>query len=367
MEHMKPPVIAYAADSGAFSVWLTQLTSLSESYDFVAVFAREKILNYLNNKPIAMLVVQLDRQDSFLRPVLNFIQSTMPDLPIIGFVIDDEKALLKNRPGLNFYFMGKIASVHQMHAEIERTFQKFSDGGALQSISPGVLLQLIETEKKSCTVRLFDPERLKSGVLFFIEGDLFDARLFQSRGETSACEIVTWGKPNVWIENRCHITTKNIRAGNKAILLEALRRQEASNPTDGLHPITTVRTVHESKQTESHPSAESSPIPASKQDATPERPTVASVTIDRVAAALSTDPFHNLLAHEVYPDSALTSLAKQFALAGSIMDAGRLQCGFMASRNGQHGFFVCLDETLCVRIRDACRRESILQFLFQLK
>ncbi|MBI5580340.1 MAG: DUF4388 domain-containing protein [Deltaproteobacteria bacterium] len=364
---MKPPVIAYAADSGAFSAWLTQSTSLSDGYDFVAVFAREKILNYLNNKPIAMLVVQLDRQDSFLGPVLDFIQSTMPDLPIIGFVTNDEHELLKNRPGLNFYFLGRMTSAQQMHAEINRTFQKFSDGGALQSISPGVLLQLIEMEKKSCTVRLFDPERLKSGALFFVEGDLFDARLFQSHGETSACEIVAWGKPTAWIENRCHITTKNIRVGNKAILLEALRRQEPSNPADGLNPVTTALTDHGSQLTESRPSAESSPIPAPKQDVTPGQPTVASVTINRVAAALSPDPSHSLLVDKVYSDPAQTSLAKQFALAGSIMDAGRLQCGFMASRIGEHGFFVCLDETVCVRTSNGCRRESILQSLFRLK
>lgn len=364
---MKPPVIAYAADSGAFSAWMPQLTRLSESYDFAAVFAREKILNYLNNKPIAMLVVQLDRQDSFLGPVFNFIQSTMPDLPIIGFVINDEDELLKNRPGLNFYFLGKMTSAHQMHAEIKRTFEKFSDGGALQSISPCVLLQLIEMEKKSCTVRLFDPERLKCGVLFFVEGDLFDARLFQSHGETSACEIAAWGKPTAWIESRCHIATKNIRVGNKAIILEALRRQGPSNPTDGLHPSAPAPVISGPQQTESKPTAESSPGQAPTQDATPGQPAAASFSVHRVAAALSPDPSHNPLAHEVNSNPMLTSMARQFALAGPVMDAGRLQCGFVASRKEEPGFFVCLDETVCVRISDAYRRESILQLLFQLR
>jgi hypothetical protein len=363
---MKPRVIAYVADSSNFNGWLAQLASLSEGYNFIAISGRDKILDYLTNKPLTLLVVQLDRQDSFLAPVLAFVQSTMPDLPIIGFVINDEDALLQGHPGLNFYFIGKIASAHQMYAEVKRAFQKIGDGGNLQSISPGVLLQIIETEKKTCTVRLFDPEQLKSGVLFFVKGNLFDARLFKSRGLPSAFEILNWVKPQVWIENRCSISAKNIRAGNKAVLLNAFQQKNPMQTADGFHLNEADLVDKASKPPRADRSPQPAALPASK-DMTPSQSQVAPDAVKRVAAALSLDRRHHLESDAVYSHPALASLIKRLSLAGSILNAGRLQCGFSASLNGLNGYFVCLDEAVGVRARDGLRSESILQALFQLK
>jgi hypothetical protein len=363
---MKPRVIAYVASSSNFGGWLTQLAGLSDDYDFIAISGRDKIIDYLTNQPLILLIVQLDRQDSFLAPVLSFVQSVMPDLPIIGFVINDGNALAQCHPSLNFCFIGKIASAHQMHAEVKRAFQKIGDGGNLQSISPDVLLQIIETEKKTCTVRLFDPDQLKSGVLFFVEGNLFDARLFKSRGLPSAFEILNWDKPQVWIENRCGIIAKNIRAGNKAVLLNAFQQKNPTHTADGVHLNKEALVVKAHRP----PNADRPPQPASlptSEEMTSIQSQVASDPVKRVAAALSLDRRYRLESGDVFSHPALASLVKRLSLAGSILNAGRLQCGLIASPNGLNGYFVCLDEAVGVRTRDGLRNESILQALFHMK
>lgn len=363
---MKPRVIAYVADNSTLNGWLVQLASLSENYNCIAVSSRDKILDYLHNKPLSLLVMQLDRQDSFLTPVLDFLQSTMSDLPIIGFVVNDEKPLSEYQHDLNFSFLGKIASAHQMQAEIKRAFLKFSDGGELQSISPSVLLQQFESQKKTCTVRLFDPDRLQSGVLFFVEGGLCDARLFKSRGLPSACEIFTWNKPKIWIENRCSLTTKAIRATHKTILLKAFLQKETADLTDDGPHCGANAAVPRSEQAGDGPSTQSSPLPATA-DATPCQPAATRCAVRRVADALSLDRRHHFEADDIHTQPALSSLVKRFSLAGSIIGAGSLKCGFIISEDGPNDFFVCLDQTVGVRNRDACRREPILQSLFQLK
>lgn len=362
---MKPRVIAYVADNGTLNGWLVQLAGLSESYTCIAVSNQDKIIEYLHSKPLALLVMQLDRPDSLLMPVLDLVRSTMSDLPIIGFVVNDNKPLPGYPPDLNFSFLGKIGSAHQMHAEIKRAFQKFSDGGELESISPTVLLSQIESQKKTCTVRLFDPDRLKSGVLFFVEGGLCDARLFKSRGLSSACEILAWSNPRIWIENRCRITPKTIRASHKTILLKAFLGKDAAGLTDGGHSGGADAAVPRPEPARDDSSAQAPPTPGLK-DATARQPKPVHDAVRRVADVLSRDHRHRFEADDIRSQPALTSLVKRFSWAGSVMGAGPLKCGFMASLNAPNGFFVCLDQTVGVRNRDVCRRESLLQSLFQL-
>lgn len=57
---MKPRVIAYVADNSTLNGWLVQLASLSENYNCIAVSSRDKILDYLHNKPLSLLVMQLE-------------------------------------------------------------------------------------------------------------------------------------------------------------------------------------------------------------------------------------------------------------------------------------------------------------------
>jgi hypothetical protein len=363
---MKSPVIAFAAEIKFFKEGLAQSGGVTEDYDLIMFSSKDQILDYLYNKPVVILVVQLDRLDGLLVPVLNFVRSTMPDLPIIGFSVNDENAFPKNNHGLNFYSMGKIASGYQMNAEINRTFQKLSDGGTLQSISPGVLLQFIEMERKSCTVRLFDSERSQTGVLFFVNGSLFDARLLNSHGESCACEILRWNKPMVWIENGCRISTKKIQSGYKAILLNAFQGKETSNPSDDSNSNVALQVSDKTKSEESKALTQSSSIVKIHQLPS-EQELLPNGRNNRVAAALSLDHLHSFQSNNFYSDPALTSRVKQFAFAGSIIDAGHLQCGFMSLQNGVRSFFVCLDETIGVRPCEMCRRESVLQSLFQLE
>ncbi len=355
---MKPPVVAYAAYTGPLGAWPEQLALLADGYAPVAISAVDQALHHLRCNPTLMLAIQVDRDTTFLEPVFNLIESRMPDLPVIGFVREDENALLRRFSGLSFYFKGKIVSARRLHEEIERAFHKFGDGGELNSISPGMLLQLIEMERKSCTVRLFDSERSRNGTLFFRDGCLHDARLLETRGRASALEIASWRQPSIWIENYCPDRPDTIGLRNKAILVEAMRRQDAVNAAIPPPAVPDEKdSDHRLMENGGRSTKAGATIPKD-QEMSPRGGAVNGSPLDRVAAALP--------AADVGSEPQLASLAKQLSLAGSIMEAGRLRCGFMAPADRPNRFFVCLDETVGIRIPAGHRREGVLDLLFRM-
>ena len=201
-------------------------------------------LEYLRSQEISLVVTDLKmpRMDGF--ELLAAIMQNYPDIPVIvisGFSSPDMQRLA--RQGGAVAFIAKPFPIESLIRHILKMLQKQTEGGTLHSLSSSIFLQLIEMEQKTCTIRLEDKPSGKKGILFFVQGELFDARVGDTQGVAAALEILAWDQISLSIQNDCSIREKRIRKDLYSLILEAARRMDektplpsAAGPVSGLEP-----------------------------------------------------------------------------------------------------------------------------------
>lgn len=99
--------------------------------------------------------------------------------------------------------------------------------GHISGITLSSFLQLIEMEKKTCT--LYIKNRNKLGVLYFQKGTLVDAETDLLRGLSAASEIICWENPEIEIEGACRRKINNINLSLYHILMEVFKNKDEEN------------------------------------------------------------------------------------------------------------------------------------------
>jgi|GEM_PF-620618 len=102
-----------------------------------------------------------------------------------------------------------------------------SSKGFITGVSLSSFLQLLELDKKSCTLTITAGN--KKGIMFFRDGVLLDAAYNNLHASEAAFEIVSWKNVGISIDNRCSITEEKISASLGFILLEGSRRKDESD------------------------------------------------------------------------------------------------------------------------------------------
>lgn len=105
--------------------------------------------------------------------------------------------------------------------------------GYITGVSLSSFLQLIEIDKKTCTLTIHAGS--KSGILYFRDGNLLDASFRNLNGSDAAYTIVSWKNVEIEIESSCLETEQNIEKPLGFILLEGSRRKDESNTLAGLY------------------------------------------------------------------------------------------------------------------------------------
>ena len=108
-----------------------------------------------------------------------------------------------------------------------------SSKGYIAEVSLSSFLQLIEIDKKTCTLTIYAGS--KSGIMYFGDGNLLDASFGNLKGSEAAYTIVSWKNVEIEIENCCPATKQNIEKPLGFILLEGNRRKDESNITADLY------------------------------------------------------------------------------------------------------------------------------------
>ncbi|HYU31865.1 MAG TPA: response regulator [Thermoanaerobaculia bacterium] len=98
--------------------------------------------------------------------------------------------------------------------------------GRVENISLASFLQLLEIERKTCTLGIAAGER--RGQLFFRSGKLVGAETEDRTGEPAALEIMAWEHADIEISDLCPVTAPPLAGGLTFLLMEAMRlRDEA--------------------------------------------------------------------------------------------------------------------------------------------
>lgn len=96
--------------------------------------------------------------------------------------------------------------------------------GHICGISLPSFLQLIELDHKTCTLRVKSGKR--QGILYFVNGELWDALSEDERGAETALRIVSWQQVIIDIEAKCPLTVRNINLPLGFMLIEGSRRRD---------------------------------------------------------------------------------------------------------------------------------------------
>lgn len=296
-----------------------------------------KAVKRLKQSVVSLVVTDLKipGMDGF--ELLAHIMENYPDIPVIivtGYNTPEMEHLA--RYGGSVGYIAKPFLVENLAHRIETTLRKETDGGSLHNVSSGMFLQLIEMEQKTCTIRLEDKGTGKTGILFFQEGELLDARVNDLQGEDAAYEVFAWEKVNLSIQNRCALKEKRIPGEMQHLILEAARRKD------------------ESASNEAPPS-----VPEEVEPIEPDPRTF----IDRIQDKIEKNVGPACGLEDIYQDDSWDSHISQLSATGEFLNLGKMMLGYIDKAETNDFILLPGDKTTVITVNPKCPRDKLLQIL----
>jgi CheY-like chemotaxis protein len=176
---------------------------------------------------ISLIITDLKMPNINGLDLLAHIKEHYPEIPVVvitGYSTASIEEKLSQAGAAQF--IEKPFQIKTLAELIKKMLHQQYDGGTLHNVSPGMFIQLVEMEQKTCTIRVACQHSGGEGVLFFRDGELMEARSEAQRGQKAAYDIFAWDKVDLNIEDTCGIRTRRIEADLQSVLLEALRRKD---------------------------------------------------------------------------------------------------------------------------------------------
>lgn len=99
-----------------------------------------------------------------------------------------------------------------------------SDDGYLKGITLPAFLQLVEAERKTCTLKVTSKGMV--GFLCFRDGALLEATTRAERGESAAYDILSWDDVAIEINGICKVTADHIGKSVHHVVMEGIRLKD---------------------------------------------------------------------------------------------------------------------------------------------
>jgi CheY-like chemotaxis protein len=181
----------------------------------------------LESQPVDLVLTDLRMPDMDGFELLAFLRRNRAELPVILMTAlgSDETAARLGTAG-SFECLTKPFNVPALKRKIAEMLAQ-SVKGRVENISLASFLQLLEMERKTCTlaVRSSLPE-IREGKLYFRAGRLVGAATEGLSGREAALEIVTWENVDIEIADGCPAVEPEIGAGLSYLLMEGMRLKD---------------------------------------------------------------------------------------------------------------------------------------------
>jgi CheY-like chemotaxis protein len=328
---------------------LEMLQALQEGLEkygdtFRAILAQDgqDAVEKLQQHTISLVVTDLKmpRMDGF--SLLAYIMERYPDIPVIiitGYSTAEMKRLAQEGGAVGY--ISKPFLIEDLAHQIMKTLRKESDGGTLHSVSSGMFLQLMEMEERTCTIRLVDKASGKGGVLFFLNGELMNARVDQLKGLPAAYQIFGWDEVTLSIQNECPVKENIINSDLQPIILDAARLKD-----------------------EAEYEAEAPEAPADREDQTPIDTAVPGLSpIENVRQLLQRKVGDRCGLQDIYLDRAVNDRIGPFVALGQQCSFGALKLGYFDRGGNTDEIVLPGDECVVVKVNPRCPRDKIIQVL----
>ncbi|HEX2874538.1 MAG TPA: response regulator [Polyangiaceae bacterium] len=207
---------------------------LRPDYSILVAHNGVEATRLMTESPVDLVLtdLQMPEMDGFA--LLAWMHNAHPDVPVFTMsgVGNSETAARSGELGATDHFP-KPLDARAVLLRLSETLAQ-SVRGHVQNVSLASFLQLLEMERKTCTLTItFDD---KKGVLVIQKGVLTAAQAGELTGQAAAIAIIAWQSPSILISRHREVGSSSIQAPLGFILMEAMRIQDEearSNPCVG--------------------------------------------------------------------------------------------------------------------------------------
>ncbi len=214
-------------DEKLFLLSLTDgLSIYSGEFNVITAENGKKAVELLKTIKIDLIVTDLHMpvMDGF--ELLTHLNNHYPDIPVIVMTAYSAPSIEdKLRPFSVSRYLEKPLDLKKLATAILDELAASSQG-FIQGITLPTFLQLVEMEKKTCTLNI--SSHGTTGRLFFRKGEFLDAETPVSSGEDAAYDIVCWENAQIEIDPICRKKSKRIQAPLQHIIMDGFRRKDES-------------------------------------------------------------------------------------------------------------------------------------------
>ncbi|MBW2065330.1 MAG: response regulator [Deltaproteobacteria bacterium] len=315
--------------------------------DFSPITAPDGLaaLDILKNQTISLVVTDLRMPKMNGFALLTAIMEHYPEIPVIvmtGYTNSELERITKEEGAAAY--IAKPFQLGELISKIKESLGRETEGGTLHGVSSGMFLQLIELEQKTCTIRVFDKSTGKLGLIFFLEGDLIDARTDNLLGEEAALRIFAWEKVSISIENSCPRRKKRITRDLRAILMDSMRLKDEQGYQDGSGDI------------EAEEDEDGAGTVAQGRSEGPD-------IIEHVRLRIEKDVGDLSNVEDIYQDTSWDSTMRQFGLMGKFFGAGDLGLAYIHSSDTNHFILLPGEETTVISLNPSFHRDRLIDAL----
>jgi CheY-like chemotaxis protein len=307
-----------------------------------------KAVEALKQNIISLVVTDLKMPNMDGFELLAHIMQIYPDIPVIiitGYSTPEMEQLA--REGGAVGYIAKPFLIENLARQILTTLRKESEGGTLHNISSGMFLQLIEMEQKTCTIRLEKKSGGNKGILFFSDGELFDARANNIQGEAAAHEIFSWEAVNLSIQNGCALKENKIQSDLQPLILEAMRRKDERAQGS-------MRT-----QDEEEPEV----VPEGVMEQIKSAPETPADRLSNLKAKIEAAIGQQCGLEDLYQDSLWDYRVSQLSKIGAFFQLGKFRLAYI-DRGDAHDYIIMPGQkTTVVTVDPRCPRDKILRVI----
>jgi DNA-binding response OmpR family regulator/predicted regulator of Ras-like GTPase activity (Roadblock/LC7/MglB family) len=198
--------------------------SYEDQFGIVTAHNGEEAVAILDEQEIHLVLTDLKmpKMDGFA--LVAHLSAHHPDLPVIvmtAFGTPDMEANLKEIGA--FQYIEKPIDFNLLVTKILKGLEGRSKG-FITGVSLGSFLQLLELDKKTCTLTVRSGKN--QGTMYFKNGELMDADTNDLHGVDAAFEIINWKNVEIILANSCDVTEQKIAESLGYILLEGSRRKD---------------------------------------------------------------------------------------------------------------------------------------------
>jgi len=212
------------------------LTTYAGEFNTLTAENGKKAVEILRTIPVHLVVTDLKMPEMDGYALLAYMSRHHPDIPVVVMTAYGSPQMEERLTSLSVTaYVEKPLDYEDLARRILDELGGDSDG-RIQGITLPAFLQLVEMERKTCTLKVMSEESV--GYLFFFKGDLVDAVRGDKNGEEAACEIFCWDNAVIEIEPVCKKKKKNIEelafwGGRKKIFESTLKKDVQPLPGRG--------------------------------------------------------------------------------------------------------------------------------------